>query len=94
MGRAGRLLDGLLTSLLQWCSSPCSSCLLIVSTETPKSRAGSLTWAHAQRTPFSDSSGDLGHQHDATHINPPRFGTAVASRKTPRRITRRKESVV
>jgi len=44
MGRAGRLLDGLLTSLLPWCSSPCSSCLLIVSTETPKSRAGSLTW--------------------------------------------------
>src|SRR5437660_10891186 len=54
--RAGRLLDGLLTSLLQWCSSPSSSCLLIDSTETPKSRANSLTWAHTQRTPESSRS--------------------------------------
>ena len=56
--------------MLQWCSSPCSSLPLIVSTETPKSRAGSLTWAHTQRTPFSDSSGDLGHQHDANPHQP------------------------
>src|SRR5439155_24134895 len=30
-GRAGRLLDGLPTSLLQWCSSPCSSWTAYVS---------------------------------------------------------------
>src|SRR2546426_6800647 len=30
-----------------------SSCLLIDSTETPKSRANPLTWAHTQRTPGS-----------------------------------------
>src|SRR5438309_1423963 len=42
-------------------------------------------WAHTERTPFSDSSGDLGHQHHATPYQPAPFrdGRHVLGKPTP-----------